>query len=118
MGNCWSPAFFLFQIYPFPNKLLFLCVTSKSHLKTLWEKEESLVNSNFSFFPKCFLPFPRELSTFYIKFKNYHMQFLSVWKSLKFDLWERVREGCIVMNFCHGVFLANAFKLDNSEKFL
>ena len=28
---------------PFPNKPLFLCVCSTSHLKTLWEKEKLLL---------------------------------------------------------------------------
>ena len=39
---------------PFPNKPWLLCVCSVSLLKTLWEKENSLIMSNSSFFPKVF----------------------------------------------------------------
>ena len=46
-------------INPFPNEPRFLCVCSRSLLKTLWEKENLLVTSNFSFSQQCFLPFWR-----------------------------------------------------------
>ena len=39
----------LVQFNPFPNKPLFLCVSSTSLLKTLWEKVKLLITSNFSF---------------------------------------------------------------------
>ena len=48
---------FLFLFNPFPNKPWFLCVCSKSLLKTLWEKEKLLVMSTFSFSHIVFYPF-------------------------------------------------------------
>ena len=57
-----------FDINPFPNKPWFLHVCSTSLLKTLWEKEKSLVTSNFSFSHSVFYPF-RELSAIFTKFK-------------------------------------------------
>ena len=53
---------------PFPNKPWFLRVCSTSLLKTLWEKEKSLVTSNFSFSHSVFNPFG-ELSPIFIKLK-------------------------------------------------
>ena len=44
-------------INPFPNKPRVLHVCSTSLLKTLWEKEKSLVTSNFSFSHSVFYPF-------------------------------------------------------------
>ena len=75
---------------PFPNKPLFLRFSSTSLLKIQWEKEKLLVTSNFSFchgvFYQCL-----ELSAFFIKFEFCCLQTLSVWKSLKFVIWERVK---------------------------
>ena len=42
------------EVYPFPNKPWFLCVCSRSLLKVQWEKEKSLIMSNFSFFHSVF----------------------------------------------------------------
>ena len=53
---------------PFPNKPWFLCVCSKSLLKTLWEKEKLLITSNFSFSHSVFYPF-EEISAIFLKFK-------------------------------------------------
>ena len=52
----------------FQNMLRFLRVCSTSLLKTMWEKEKSLVTSNFSFSHSVFYPFG-ELSTIFIKFE-------------------------------------------------
>ena len=84
-----SEKMFENKINPFPNKPWFLHVCSTSLLKTLWEKEKLLVTSNFSFSNSVFYPFG-ELSAILIKFKNCHLQTLSVWKRLKFVIWERV----------------------------
>ena len=73
----------------FPNKPLFLCFYSTSHLETLWEKEKLLVMSNFSFSHFVFYCFG-ELFHFFHKIQNCRLQILSVWKSLKFVIWERV----------------------------
>ena len=76
-------AFMQISFNPFPNKPMFLRVCSASLLKTLWEKEKLLVTSNFSISHSVFLPFHQV--------KNCRLQTLSVWKSLKFVVWERVK---------------------------
>ena len=53
-------------INPFPNKPWFLCVCSRSLLKTLWKREKLLVMSNFSFSRNVFYP-SGELSAIFIK---------------------------------------------------
>ena len=80
---------FINPSHPFPNKNWFLCVCSSSLLKTLLEKEKLFVTINFSFFPTVFsthlenfLPFSSNLKL--------SLPSLSVWMSLKFDVWERV----------------------------
>ena len=52
------------------------------------EKEKLLEISNFSF-PPCFLPVWRSFCHVH-QIQNCLPQFLSVWKSLKFIIWERV----------------------------
>ena len=74
---------------PFPNKPCILRVCSTRLLKTLWEKEKLLIMSNFSFSHSVFYPF-EELSSIFIKFEIVVCK-LSVWKSLKFVVWERVK---------------------------
>ena len=73
------------NINPFPNKPWFLCVCSTCLLKTMWEKEKLLI---MLLFPHCFLPFWRTFCHFH-QIQNC-MQTLSVWKSLKFVVWEKV----------------------------
>ena len=51
----------------------------KSLLKTLWEKEKSLVMSNFSFTHSVFYTFG-ELSTIFTKFQNCRLQSLSIFQ--------------------------------------
>ena len=58
--------------------------------KTLWEKEKFLVTSNFSFSHSVFYPLG-ELSAIFIKFKIVACK-LSIWKNLKFVVWERVKK--------------------------
>ena len=84
-------------INPFPNKPWFLCVCCTSLLKTLWEKEKIARNEQFLLFPQCFLPFSRTF--FHIhQIQNYHLQTLSVWKSLKFVVLERIKDGTFGLN--------------------
>ena len=73
---------------PFPKRPWFLRICSTSLLKTLREEEKLLI--------RAFSPFPTVFSTGLENFKNQncHLQTLSVWKSLKFVVWERV-------NFSH-----------------
>ena len=64
----------------------FLPVSSISLLKTLWKKETLLLMSHF---PQCFLPHWRTFCHFHQIYNC--LQTLSVWKSLKFVIWERVK---------------------------
>ena len=84
---------FLLFIYfnHFPNKLWFLRLCSSSLLKTLWKKEKLLVTSNFSFSHSVFYPFGWTFCHFH-PIWYCRLQTLSVWKSLKFVVWERVKE--------------------------
>ena len=73
------------------NKTLFLHVFSTSLLKTLWVKEKLFVTSNFSFSHSFFNPFREPFHHFHQNNKC-RLQTLSVWKSLKFVVWEWVKE--------------------------
>ena len=74
------------RLNPLPNKPLFLCVCRASLLKTVWEKEKLLITSNSYFSRSVFYTFC-ELSAILHQIKNYCLQTLSVWKSLKFVVW-------------------------------
>ena len=75
---------------PFPNKPWLLRVCGTCLLKTLWEKGEIARNEQFLLFPQCFQPLWRTLCHF-LQIRNCRLQTLSVWKSLKFVVWERVK---------------------------
>ena len=86
----WEMPHQCFQRFnPFPHNDTFWCPWETSLLKTLWEKEKFSRNKQFLLFPRCFLPV-------WINFCHFHqiwkcrLQTLSVWKSLKFVVWERV----------------------------
>ena len=68
-----------------------LCVCSTSLLKTQWEKagkgEIARITSNFSFSHSVFYHFH--------KIYNCRVQTRSVWKSLKFVVWERVKKNVL-----------------------
>ena len=53
------------------------------------EKGEIARNEQFLFFPQCFLPVWRTFCPFY-QTNSCRLQHLSVWKSLKLVVWERV----------------------------
>ena len=74
----------------FPNKPWFLPVCSTSLLKTQWKKEKLLATSNFSF-SQCLLLVSRTFCHFY-QIQNCHLEILSIWTSLKFVVWERVKK--------------------------
>ena len=78
------------QLKPFPNKLLFLRLCRTSLLKTLQEKEKLLVMSSVSFSHSVFYPFGK-ISSIFIKYKIVACK-LFQFRSLKFDIWERVKE--------------------------
>ena len=71
---------------PFPKQaLVFTRLQYKSFENTLG-KEEIARNEQFLLFPQCFLSFQRTFCHFH---QICHPQTLSVWKSLKFIVWER-----------------------------
>ena len=67
---------------PFPNKPLVLHVCSTSLNKSC--------NEQFLLFPQCFLSFWKTFCCFN-KFQNHRLLTISVWKSLKSVIWERVK---------------------------
>ena len=81
---------FYMNLNPFPNKPWFLRVCSTTLLKSPWEKEKLLLTSNFSFFPQCFLPIWRTFFHFH-QILNCHLLTLSIWRSRKFVVWDRVK---------------------------
>ena len=81
--------------HPFPNKSWFLRVCNTNLLKTQREKEKLLITKQFLLFPQCFLNLSKELSSVFIKFQNCRLQTLSVWKGLKFVVWEQVRSNSL-----------------------
>ena len=99
------PSVYKILVNPFPNKPWFIRVCSTSLLKTLREKEKLLVTSNFSFFPTVFSTLLENFQPFSTNSKlNCHPQTLSVWKSLKFVVWERVNLCCKLLQF-HAIVL-------------
>ena len=63
-----------------------MCLQYKS-LENIVGKGEIARNEQFPLFPKCFLL----LFAIFIKSVIVILQTLSVWKSKKFDIWERVK---------------------------
>ena len=55
----------------------------------LRKKEKMLVTSKLLLFPQSFLPFQKTSCHFH-QIKISHLRTLSVWKSLKFIVWERL----------------------------
>ena len=81
---------FYMLLNPFRNKpwILRVCRTL-CPLETLWEKEKLLVMSNFSFSHSVFYTVLENFLQFH-QIWNCCLQSLSLWKSLKFVVWERV----------------------------
>ena len=75
-------------VNPFPNKPWFLRVCRTSLLKTLG-KGEIARSEQFLLFPQCFLPIWITFCHFH-QIQNCRLQTISVWKSLKYVVWERV----------------------------
>ena len=78
------------NLHPFPNKPWFLRVCNTSVFENSVGKGEIARNEQFLLFPQSFLPFWRTFCHFH-QIQNCHLQTLSVWKGLKFVIWERVR---------------------------
>ena len=72
------------------NKPCFLRVCSTSLLKTLWEKEELLMTSNFSFSQSVFHTFG-DLFSILIKFRIVVCKLFQSERVLKCVVWERVK---------------------------
>ena len=105
--KCWLPAFspfpamfskaFSFRVVKSPDCVVkiyqtspgFLRVSSTSLLKTVGKGEIALTEQ-FLFFSQCFLPVWRIFSSFHL-ILDCHLQTVSVWKSLKFVVLERVK---------------------------
>ena len=76
-------------VQPFPKQVLvFTCLQYKSFENAVG-KGEIARYEQFLLFPQCFLPFKRTFCHFH-QIKNYRLQTLSVWKSLKFVVLERL----------------------------
>ena len=95
-----TSAFFLWEqsqaetnhlmIYPFPKQaLVFTCLQCMSFENTAG-KEEIAHNNQFLLFSECFLPIWITFCHFH-QIWNCRLQILSVWKSLKFVVLERVK---------------------------
>ena len=67
-----------------------MCLQYKSFENTEG-KGEIAHNEQFPLFPQCFLPDWISFCHFH-QIWNCHLQSLSVWKSLKFVIWERVKK--------------------------
>ena len=91
-------------VNPFPNKPLFLRVCSTS-LENTVGKGEIARNEQFLLFPQCFLPVWR---TFFHNHQiwNCRLLTLTIWKSLKFVVWERLKHLYIMYIVVQHVFTA------------
>ena len=79
----------MIMVQPFPKQaLIFKCLQYKSCENTVG-KGESAHNEQFLFSSSVFYS-SGELSAIFIKFKTVVFMTLSVWKSIKFVIWERV----------------------------
>ena len=75
--------------YPFPKQaLVYICLLYKSFENTVG-KGEIAHNEQFVLFRQCFLSICRTLHHFQ-QIQNCCLQTLSVWRILKFVVWERV----------------------------
>ena len=80
----------LFDLNPFQAKPWFLLVCSTSLFENTVLKGEIARNEQFLLFPQCFLPVWRTLRNFH-ETLNCRLQTLSVWKIVKFVVWETVK---------------------------
>ena len=77
-----------------------MCLQYKSFENTVG-KGEIARKEQFLLLPQCFLPTWRTFSSFH-QIWNCRLQTLSVWKSLKFVIWERVNTYfCLASHNCH-----------------
>ena len=78
--------FFLRLPYPFfqpiPIQSRLLTTLGKTTLENIVGKGENAGNQHFLLFPQCFLPFPKQISTFQ-SHVFCRMQVVSIWPGLK-----------------------------------
>ena len=89
-GECWNtplPNNLMFN--PFPISPGFYMSAVQGFWKHCGEKEEMLVPSSFFFFPTVFSNLLENFCYFH-QIWNCRLQTLSVWKILKFVIWERL----------------------------
>ena len=77
------------RVNPFPNKPWFLTCLQYKTLENTVGKGEIARYEQFLLFPRCFLPVSRTFCNFH-QIWNCCLQSLSVWKILRFVVWERV----------------------------
>ena len=71
------------KVFTTQPRLLANLAYGGSLLKTFWEKKKMLLTNIFSFFPQCFLPFPKRISIF-----DTHLSCLNA-NALNFD-WSNI----------------------------
>ena len=80
---------------PFPKQaLVFMCLQYRSFENTVG-KGEIAHDVKFLLFPQCFQALERTFCHFH-QIQNSPLQTLSVWKSLKFVVWERVKYAVVL----------------------
>ena len=81
---------------PIPKQaLVFTCLHCKPFENTVGRGEIAR-NAQFLLFPQCFLPIWGALCHFHY-IENCRLQTLSVWKSVKSDVWERVKKQLVLL---------------------
>ena len=96
-AQCFPP--YMTLIFHFKCHLQFVLTLSQASpgfyasavqgLENVVGKGEIAHNKHFLLFPQCFLPIQGSYRHFH-QILNCHLQAISVWKSLKFVVWERV----------------------------
>ena len=81
----------MFEVFPKQALVFAMCLQYK-YFENTEGKGEIACNEQFLLFPQCFLPVWRTSYHFYYQIWNCCLQTLSVWNSLKFVVWERVKK--------------------------
>ena len=88
-----------YQSFP-EQALVFTCPGFYKSFENAVGKEEIARNEQFLLFPPCFLTVWITFSHVY-QISNCRLQTLSVWKSLKFVVWERVKKNGFLFILIH-----------------
>ena len=87
-SRCFQRFFFLLLNLSQTSRGFY--VSANKSFENTAGKGEIALNEQFLLFPQCFLPFWKTFYHFH-QTQNCCLQTLSVWKSLKFVVWERVK---------------------------